>query len=142
MHPKKILFSTVLIFFFCSYLPVFAQSSADDDESAELKYLRRGFESLRHRLDELEKAIDDILWYHKVGDVAYVDKVRIVGPPRWKEPNPTAQGAGNPIKFYSYEDFERQNSVRTLVLQIIDGKFETIWPLDLAKSQFLPPAQR
>ena len=33
-----------------------------------------------------------------------------------------------PVKFYTYEDFERQNSINTLVLQIIDGKFETIWP--------------
>lgn len=118
MHPKRILFSTVLILFFCSNLPVFAQSSADD-ESAELKYLRRQFESLHHRLDELEKAVDDVLWYHKVGDVAYVDKVRIVGPPRWKEPNPTAQGAGNPVKFYSYvlipRDIDRSKKYPLLV---------------------------
>jgi branched-chain amino acid transport system substrate-binding protein len=33
-----------------------------------------------------------------------------------------------PVKFYSYEDFERQNSINTLVMQIINGKFETIWP--------------
>lgn len=119
MHPKRFLFSIVLILFFWSCLPVFAQSSADD-ESAELRYLRRGFESLHHRLDELEKAIDDILWYHRVGDVAYVDKVRIVGPPRWKEPNPTAQGAGNPIKFYSYvfipRNIERSKKYPLLVL--------------------------
>ena len=42
-----------------------------------------------------------------------------------------------PVKFYSYEDFERQNSVRTLVLQVINGKFEAIWPPDLATSQFV-----
>jgi dipeptidyl aminopeptidase/acylaminoacyl peptidase len=53
-------------------------------------------------LDELEKIMDDVFWFHRVGDVAFVDKVRIVGPPRWKEPNPTAMDAGNPVKFYSY----------------------------------------
>lgn len=73
-----------------------------DGESAELRLLRQEYESLNHRLDELEKAIDDVLWFQRVGDVALVDKVRIVGPPRWREPNPTAQGAGNPIKFYTY----------------------------------------
>jgi branched-chain amino acid transport system substrate-binding protein len=44
-----------------------------------------------------------------------------------------------PVKFYSYEDFERQNSVNTLVLQIINGKFETIWPLDAASASFVFP---
>ncbi len=119
MRHRRILFSIVLILLFCSYLPAFAQSSTDD-ENAELKYLRREFESLRHRFDELKKAIDDVLWYHRVGDVALVDKVRIVGPPRWKETNPTAQGAGNPIKFYSYvfipRDIDRSKKYPLLVL--------------------------
>jgi len=44
-----------------------------------------------------------------------------------------------PVKFYSYEDFERQNSVNTLVLEIINGKFETIWPLDAASASFVFP---
>jgi branched-chain amino acid transport system substrate-binding protein len=46
-----------------------------------------------------------------------------------------------PVNFYSYGGFERQNSVRTLVLQIIDGKFETIWPPELASAKFVPPAK-
>jgi branched-chain amino acid transport system substrate-binding protein len=44
-----------------------------------------------------------------------------------------------PVKFYSYEDFERQNSINTLVLQIINGKFETIWPPELASTRFVLP---
>ena len=44
-----------------------------------------------------------------------------------------------PVKFYAYEDFERQNTVRTLVLQIINDKFEVIWPLDVATAGFVPP---
>ena len=44
-----------------------------------------------------------------------------------------------PVKFYSYEDFERQNSVNTLVLQIHNGKFETIWPPDVASAMFKLP---
>ena len=44
-----------------------------------------------------------------------------------------------PVKFYSYDDFERQNSLRTLVLQIINGKLETIWPPDVASSRFISP---
>jgi branched-chain amino acid transport system substrate-binding protein len=46
-----------------------------------------------------------------------------------------------PVKFYSYEGFERQNSIRTLVLQIIDGKFQTIWPPEFASTKFVPPTR-
>ncbi len=44
-----------------------------------------------------------------------------------------------PVKFYSYEGFERQNTVRTLVLQIINDKFEVIWPPEMASAQFVSP---
>ena len=46
-----------------------------------------------------------------------------------------------PVKFYSYEDFERQNTINTLVLQIINGKFETIWPPELASAPFVLPVK-
>ncbi|MCP4116942.1 MAG: ABC transporter substrate-binding protein [Desulfobacteraceae bacterium] len=46
-----------------------------------------------------------------------------------------------PVKFYSYDGFERQNTVRTLVLQIIDDGFEVIWPPDIATARFVPPHQ-
>lgn len=46
-----------------------------------------------------------------------------------------------PVKFYAYEGFERQNTVRTLVLQIINGRFEVIWPLETASAQFVPPGK-
>lgn len=59
-------------------------------------------ENLGHRLDRLEKLIDDILWEQKVGDIAFMDKLYIYGPPKWKEENPTAKGAGNPVKFWTY----------------------------------------
>ena len=59
-------------------------------------------ENYRHHLDVLEKKIDDVLWFERVGDVAWVDKVRLWGPPAWKEDSETAIGAGNPIKFYAY----------------------------------------
>ena len=42
------------------------------------------------------------MWYHRLGDIAFVDKVRLTGPPLWKEKNPTAMGAGNVVKFWSY----------------------------------------
>ena len=66
------------------------------------KALNARFEALGQRLDHIEKAVDDIYWYNKVGDVAHIDKVYITGPPLAHEKNPTAQGAGNPVKFWTY----------------------------------------
>ena len=44
-----------------------------------------------------------------------------------------------PVKFTSYENFERQNSLPTQVLQVINGKFESVWPQELATSDFTAP---
>ncbi len=68
----------------------------------DIKRLKQNDENLRHRLDVLEKKIDDLIWFERVGDVAHIDKVFMYGPPLWKEKNPNAQGAGNPTKFWSY----------------------------------------
>ncbi len=64
--------------------------------------VNRQFDALDHRLDVLEKNIDDILWFERTGDIAYIDKIYITGPPPAKESNPTGQGAGNLLKFWSY----------------------------------------
>jgi branched-chain amino acid transport system substrate-binding protein len=44
-----------------------------------------------------------------------------------------------PVKFSSYENFERQNRLPTQVLQVIAGKFKAVWPRDLATAKFVPP---
>ena len=46
-----------------------------------------------------------------------------------------------PVKFTSYENFERQNSLPTQVLQIINGKFECVWPQELASANFIAPPE-
>lgn len=68
----------------------------------ELKSLKKYNENLRHRLDEIERMVDDLIWYERLENVAFVDKVYMYGPPKWKEKNPNAQGAGNPVKFWAY----------------------------------------
>ncbi|MBS3770838.1 MAG: S9 family peptidase [Bacteroidales bacterium] len=80
-------------------------SRAQEEETNKdevIETLSNHINYLRHRLDVLEKGIDDVLWYQKVGDVAHIDKVYITGPPIWNEKNPDAQGYGNPVKFRSY----------------------------------------
>ena len=71
-------------------------------EKKEEDPLVKRFEALDHRLDVVEKAVDDLLWYQKVGDVASIDKIFQVGPKPAKVKNPTAMGAQNPLKFWSY----------------------------------------
>lgn len=79
-----------------------AQPAPPPDLARQIAALERANEALEHRLDELAKAIDDLAWFARVGDVAIVDKWRIVGPPDANPPNPRAPGATNPIKFYTY----------------------------------------
>ena len=73
-----------------------------DDLQELLENIASKLDGYRHRLDALEKRIDDVLWFERVGDVASIDKVRLWGPPPWKEESETAIGAGNPVKFYAY----------------------------------------
>lgn len=72
------------------------------DITSKIAELNRKHENLGHRLDRIEKAIDDLMWFERVGGIAFIDKVYMTGPPLWREKNPTAQGAGNPVKFWSY----------------------------------------
>ena len=81
-------------------LPLFAQEGTSVDSIK--KQIDIKFEALDHRLDELAKAVDDVQWYNKVGDVASIDKVFIVGPPPVKVKDSTARGAWNPVKFWAY----------------------------------------
>lgn len=76
--------------------------SQEKSKEGEINQLKRINEELEHRLDILEKKIDDVLWFERLKDYAFIDKVFLTGPPKWKEKNPTAQGAGNPVKFWSY----------------------------------------
>jgi dipeptidyl aminopeptidase/acylaminoacyl peptidase len=92
---------TILTLFFVTFFStVFAQNFDILEEN--LKQLQSQDENLNHRIDVVEKMIDDLLWYQKVGDIAHVDKQYIYGPPKWKEENSTAKGAGNPVKFWTY----------------------------------------
>jgi len=89
---KRIIYLFVFLFSFIAYSQQAPQTSEFDKMN----------EQLTHRLDMLQKSIDDVLWFDRVGDVAFVDKVYIVGPPRTNVKNPNAMGANNPLKFWAY----------------------------------------
>src|ERR1035437_309026 len=72
------------------------------DLKKQVQTLQQTRDDMQHRFDILQKQSDDVLWYDKVGDVGYLDKVIICGPPPAKVPNPTAMGANNPLKCQGY----------------------------------------
>ena len=93
-------FTFLFIFFVGNYA---AQAQDNSKEILDkLKKLEQDNESLNHQIDILVKQNDDLLWFQRVGDIAYVDKIYITGPPRTNLKNPTAIGYGNPLKFWTY----------------------------------------
>ncbi len=91
-------FTLPILLFFLAFT-VFGQ-----DKDAEIEALRNQINSLEFDLDRLQKNIDDLLWFDRVGDVAFIDKVELTGPPKPDrvENNKTRQGYGNPLRFKSY----------------------------------------
>lgn len=90
---------------FALALPAAAQESAPEPEPT-LGELKRLIESqtefMRHRLDQVSRQVDDLMIFQRITDIAEVDIAWITGPPLRHQPNPTAQGAGNPFRFYTY----------------------------------------
>jgi dipeptidyl aminopeptidase/acylaminoacyl peptidase len=81
--------------------PAVAQEERASVESLQ-RVVQRHIESLDHQIDVLSRQIDDIMFMQRLGDIAEIDISRITGPPLQYQPNPTAQGAGNPFRFYTY----------------------------------------
>jgi dipeptidyl aminopeptidase/acylaminoacyl peptidase len=90
----------ILLFLVTIFSPL--NSQTDSTLLKQIESLTEYNESLEHRLDVLEKNIDDVLWFQRVGDVAFIDKVFMTGPPKWKETDTTDPAFGNPVKFWSY----------------------------------------
>ncbi|MCK3682952.1 prolyl oligopeptidase family serine peptidase [Maribellus sp. YY47] len=81
--------------------------SQSEEVQNDIQSLLKSQQNITHSFSQLAKQIDDVLWYNRVGDIAVVDKLYIYGPPKWKEENPTAKGAGNPVKFWTYVFFPK-----------------------------------
>ena len=97
MDMKKILIITSILFAFW----VLPANSQENNLEKQIEELQKTISAFQHRFDAIEKNIDDVLWFNRVGDVAFIDKVFITGPPA-KAQSPTALGADNPLKFWSY----------------------------------------
>src|SRR5262244_2664730 len=101
----------LLIFFFLSSSP---SASAQQRPAAppadpvqdRLRALEEGLPFLHQAIS---KDIDDLMWIRALEDIAVVDKVRYTGPPPRVIPNPTGQGAGNPVIITAYTFLPKRN---------------------------------
>lgn len=64
--------------------------------------LQRMSEGLRSGEESLARQVDAQTIFHRLEDLAEVDLVRFTGPPPRVNPNPTGQGAGNPVIITAY----------------------------------------
>ena len=95
-------FTQFLFMYVLFYCPYIVYSQEDQSQKDVISKLKEDNIELNHRLDQLQKMVDDGLWFDRMSDVAFVDKVFMYGPPPAKVQNPTAMGAKNPVKFWSY----------------------------------------
>ena len=99
---KKLNFTFNITVLLTVFLSAATNPQTDTILTSKLDSLLKYNQSLEHRLDVLQKNIDDVLWFERVGDVAFIDKVFMTGPPKWKETDTTDPAFGNPVKFWSY----------------------------------------
>lgn len=94
--------SVVITLLLMSSSIVWAQSEQREDLQKEIASLKRQLDNFRHAHDEIIKRVDDLMWHKRLEDIAYVDKVRLTGPPRWRPLREDDRFASNPLQFYSY----------------------------------------
>lgn len=73
-------------------LPLFAQAPPDLSKQLE----SQGTRSTR-AFEDTQRMIDDVMWYHRLGDVADIDKFEIASSKPRRESNPNDINAGNSI---------------------------------------------
>ncbi len=98
---RKIYLFLLVFFVLLCTAPVFAQQT-DSLLLKEIKSLKKQVENQSHTYDMILKQIDDNLWFNRVGDVAFIDKVKITSTPRWKPKSKNDRFADNKLQFQSY----------------------------------------
>ena len=73
------------ILLFLSFLLITALFSQNNDSVLfkEIEILKQKLADYEHTYDKIFKSTADIMRHVLFDDIAYVEKVRIVGPPRW-----------------------------------------------------------
>lgn len=92
--------------------------------------LRALEEQLSSMQQLLSKEVNDLQWFQRLNDLATVDKIRFTGPPPRVIPNPTGQGAQNPVIIRAYTFIPKQFVNQKLPLLVfvhdgVHGNFDT-----------------
>jgi dipeptidyl aminopeptidase/acylaminoacyl peptidase len=95
------------------------QRSAEPPPDPAKQRLDGVAESLHFAEDSLARRIDEQMLFHRLEDLAEVDKVRYTGPPPRVIKNPTGQGAGNPVVLNAYTFLPRKQPAGTKLPLIV-----------------------
>ena len=87
-------------------------------------------QSASRAFEATNKAIDDVYWNFKVGDLAVIDKVVIAASKPIRMTNPTGQGAGNPLLIFGYTFVPKSIGTKKAPLVVyvhggVHGEFDT-----------------
>lgn len=83
------------------------------------------------RMDQVLKAVDDVMWNLKLGDIAEVDKIAYTSLPPAKAANPKAPGAVNPVIIHAYTfipknlDKSKKQPLMVLIHGGVHANFDT-----------------
>lgn len=107
----------------------FAQEARPAEDPAQQR-IRALEERLTFMEQSLAKDIDDLMWFRRMEDLAIIDKVKYTGPPPRVIPNPTGQGAANPVVINAYCFLPKKYATAKLPLLVyahggVHGDFNT-----------------
>ena len=92
------LLDKILIAVMTSLLMTHAAYADDtDDLREEIADLKEQISNLRHSFNSVNKGIADIQMHNVIGDAAYIEKVRLTGPPLGEDHEFSGDGEQNPL---------------------------------------------
>lgn len=97
--------------------PLWAAASGDDAEE-----LKEKIEDIRTFQDQLMEAVDDLQWFNRLSDIAYVDKAWLYSAPAGKKKTK--------LKFYSHTFIPKERAAGKIPLMVLahgglNGSFQT-----------------
>jgi branched-chain amino acid transport system substrate-binding protein len=135
-------------------LPEFLQNAADASEfcmSATLWTPQAKYPGAKEFFDNFKKKFGKEPDYHGVEAYAaayvladVVKRAKTATPEDLRDALAATDmmTAFGPVKFVSWGQFTNQNRMDTLVLQVLKGKFETVWPPEGASAKYVYPVPR
>jgi len=95
--------TTALIISFAVIFDLSGQPQQAPREADDRPALVARIQSLETQLQTLSKAVDDILWFQRVGDIADIDKITYIGPPNPKGAETYGiKNERHPFKVFTY----------------------------------------